>query len=119
MNTTTTKTTWKKLRSGDWGIVGPAADIVEGQTVTVTKKSGEAKTVTVGRVIWSNDTTAIATVTRTTRSATIKHMSAAPHSSIGGRRGRSCRLCGCTEPTCGGKGICHGPSFDPCFDCRA
>lgn len=46
--------TFTKLQSGDWGITvnGKAA---VGQTVTVQKKSGETKTVTVSKVVWSGN----------------------------------------------------------------
>lgn len=53
--TTSNTATFTKLRDGDWGlrIVGPHA-VEPGQTVTVTKKSGETSTERVGEVIWSD-----------------------------------------------------------------
>lgn len=59
MTTTTAATsntaTFTKLRDGSWGlrIVGPHA-VEPGQSVTVTKKSGETSTERVGEVIWSD-----------------------------------------------------------------
>lgn len=46
---------YTKLRDGNWGvrIVGPAPQ--QGATVTVTKKSGETKTETIGRLLWEGD----------------------------------------------------------------
>ncbi len=64
--TATTKITWTKLRNGSWGIKG--FDLTEGEQVTVTKKSGETKTATVGKVIWTGtDGMSIATRMRTLR----------------------------------------------------
>jgi len=42
---------WKKLNSGDWGLVGPAELMKEGQAVTVTKASGETSEETVGQIV--------------------------------------------------------------------
>ena len=44
------KTTYSKLRDGSWGVRG--IDLKEGQSVTVTKRSGETKTETVGKIVW-------------------------------------------------------------------
>jgi hypothetical protein len=49
--TTATKITWTKLKDETWGLRG--ADLKEGATVTVVKKSGETQTVTVGKVLWT------------------------------------------------------------------
>jgi len=46
-------TTFAKLKNGNWGLRG--TDLVEGQTVTVTKASGQRLTLTVGRVIWRGE----------------------------------------------------------------
>lgn len=37
--------------NGEWGVAGPADVIVEGAEVTVTKRSGDTSTVTVGRIV--------------------------------------------------------------------
>ena len=44
--------TYTKLRSGEWGIrlIGRAT---EGQMVSVAKKSGETKSETIARVVWT------------------------------------------------------------------
>lgn len=45
--------TYTKLRSGSWGIRS-TSKIEAGQSVTVTKKSGETKLETIDRVIWTD-----------------------------------------------------------------
>jgi hypothetical protein len=55
-------TTWTKLNDGSWGIRGDANTIRQGATVTVTKKSGESKTVQVAHVLWTGNGVAIAKV---------------------------------------------------------
>jgi hypothetical protein len=47
-------TTYTKLRDGSWGvrIEGPAP--AAGQTVVVTKKSGESKAEKIGKVLWTS-----------------------------------------------------------------
>jgi len=57
---TTTTTTWTKLHNGSWGIKGSTSTLIEGDDVVVTKRSGETKTVTVGRIVWTDGTIAIA-----------------------------------------------------------
>ena len=66
MTTTTTITaSFKKLRSGEWGITAkgnlPAAGLA-GQYLRVEKKSGELNTVYVTRVLWTDGATAICTI---------------------------------------------------------
>ena len=56
--------TWKRLRSGAWGIAGPAASITLNAVVTVTKRNGTTKEVRVARILWSGDGKTIATVGR-------------------------------------------------------
>lgn len=53
--------TYTKLRDGSWGvrIDGPA---VAGQTVTVTKKSGESKAETVAAVVWSGNGVSVCSI---------------------------------------------------------
>jgi hypothetical protein len=57
-------TTYTKLRDGSWGIRTTEA-VTAGQTVTVTKKGGETKQETVGRVLWTGDGITLATVVET------------------------------------------------------
>jgi hypothetical protein len=45
--------TFAKLNSGDWGLRGPATQLISGATVTVAKKSGETKQLVVGRILYS------------------------------------------------------------------
>jgi hypothetical protein len=42
--------TWRKNRNGEWVVFGPASEVLEGGTVTVTKKSGETSSVRIERV---------------------------------------------------------------------
>ena len=44
--------TYSKLRDGSWGMRGPKELLIEGQKVSVTKKSGEKKEETVGKILW-------------------------------------------------------------------
>jgi hypothetical protein len=79
-------TTYTKLRSGDWGIRSTET-LSAGMTVQVTKKSGESKTETVDRVIWTGNGVTLASIAR----------SAAPASQGSRRRhgGRyECEECG-------------------------
>lgn len=47
------KVTYKKLQSGEWGIVGP--NLTRGAVVTVHTKSGDTDSQIVDRVIWASD----------------------------------------------------------------
>lgn len=53
--------TWKRLRNGAWGLSGPSALLQPGARVTVVKRNGDEQTVTVGRVLWSDNNKALAT----------------------------------------------------------
>lgn len=46
--------TYAKLKNGNWGVRSTEA-IREGQTITVRKKSGDTKSETVDRIVWSGD----------------------------------------------------------------
>jgi len=85
MTTTTTITaSFKKLRSGEWGITAkgnlPAAGLA-GQYLRVEKKSGETNTVYVDRVLWTDGATAICTIATMPRTSEQK---ASPAPSGGG-----------------------------------
>lgn len=83
---TSTKVTYKKLRNGDWGIVGPENMIAQGAVVDVHKASGEVKTEVVGRVIWTGNGVSIASIVKQSRSYS---------RGDGGPRGdRPCYMCG-------------------------
>jgi hypothetical protein len=64
MTTTTTTTSYTKLRNGDWGLRAPEATR-DGEILNVTKKSGERKTETVGTVIWRGNGVALCTIAST------------------------------------------------------
>jgi hypothetical protein len=59
--------TYSKLRDGSWGVrvAGPAK---AGAAVTVTKKSGETKTETIGRVLWTDGKVSLCTIVSSTAS---------------------------------------------------
>ena len=48
---------YSKLRTGNWGIRS-TTKVLEGQIVTVTKKSGEVKCETVQKIVWTDGATA-------------------------------------------------------------
>lgn len=52
---------FKRLRNGTWGISGPAALLVDGAIVVVSRRDGSTTTVVVGRMLWSGDGKAICT----------------------------------------------------------
>lgn len=54
--------TYTKLRSGEWGIRGPASILRDGAEVTVAKKSGERKVERVAKVVWQGDGIALAAI---------------------------------------------------------
>lgn len=56
--------TFKRLRNGAWGITGPAALLVEGTDVAVTKRDGDTTVTTVSRVLWSGEGRSIASIKR-------------------------------------------------------
>lgn len=41
---------FKKLRDGDWGLIGPADQLHAGETVSVTTKAGATKSVRISHV---------------------------------------------------------------------
>ena len=47
--------TWKRLRNGGWGVLGPAGLLVTGSEVVVTKRSGETQRKRVRRVLWTGE----------------------------------------------------------------
>lgn len=47
--------TYTKLKSGDWGVRVEGAKVTAGQVVSVRKKSGEVKSETIAKVVWSGN----------------------------------------------------------------
>lgn len=90
--------TWRRLGVGGWGACGTG--MVQGGPVTIIAKGGRQTMATVGRILWTDGHTSIATVVR----------DQAPRARTTARHG--CRDCGhdrdaCTDldcacPTCGG-----------------
>jgi hypothetical protein len=101
MSTATNRITFTKLRDGSWGLRG--LGLVAGTTVTVTKRSGQTKRETVGRVMWTGDDglsiASIASARRASRS----------YGSYDDE------YCGYPCPVTGRK---CGPAHGPCHDCE-
>ena len=98
-------TTYTKLQNGDWGLRG--AGIVSGQIVTVTKKSGESKSETVGRILWQGDDVVLATIARNGNGGRPRYASHADYIDrhvcrACGHTGDECADMDCTCRTCGG-----------------
>jgi hypothetical protein len=55
-------TTFTKLRSGQWGLRGSQSALQPGATIGVAKRDGSTKECVVGRVIWTKDGIALATI---------------------------------------------------------
>ncbi len=47
--------TWTRMTDGQWGIIGPADVIGRNAQIEVTRKSGEKKTVGIGRIVWTGE----------------------------------------------------------------
>ena len=79
--------TYTKLKNQSWGlrVVGP---VKAGDTLTVTKQSGETKTETVEAVLWTGDNVALCSIAKTAHSAPTR--SAPARSSYGGYRRKAC-----------------------------
>jgi hypothetical protein len=58
--------TYAKLKDGSWGIRADGTALTVGQIVTVTKKSGETKSETVARVLWTGDGITLAAIVPST-----------------------------------------------------
>ncbi len=81
--------TYTKLKDGSWGIRSTSA-VQAGDQVTVTKKSGESKTETVGRVLWTGNGVWLCTVQQTSNGR------ASGGRRYGGGETKRCWECGCT-----------------------
>lgn len=99
--------TYAKLKSGEWGVRGPAAELREGYNVTVTKKDGSHKQETVQKILWTGGGVAV---------AAIKQLVTERQADAGHGRGRTVRsdCCGYPCPVTGRK--CT--PGDPCHDCQ-
>lgn len=95
-------TTYTKLRDGSWGLrVNSGQTVKSGQSVTVTKKSGETKAETVGKVLWTGNGVTLATIAQSNSNSNYS-----PRSSRGTWSG--CR-CGSIEDQ---------PRASDCASCR-
>lgn len=100
----------KKLKSGDWGALVKSGSVKAGDAVEITTKAGKSWKAFVTHVFWTGDGVAICATDSCGNGPALKKK--APKKSK-----VTCKYCGCDDPTCGGKGVCQGPAFDPCFDC--
>jgi hypothetical protein len=82
---------WMKMRDGSWGVRVPGG-ATAGQSVTVTKKSGESSTVIVGKVVWSGNGVALCAVKGEERSQPSRS------SGNGYAPGKRCYCAECGEP---------------------
>lgn len=105
--------TYAKLKDGSWGLKG--SNLVEGASVTVTKKSGETKSERVGKVLFRGaDGTCFARIEGASRGGSSRPSS--------GRRfgGGRCRGCGGAVVNAphhrAMEGYCGSCAFDE-FDC--
>lgn len=95
--------TYTKLQSGEWGI-RVTGTVSPGVTVPVSKKSGETKTETVGKVVWSGNGVSLCTIAGATAA---KKPSYTPTASRPGKTYRKSVQAG------GGRGYCG----DDCYGC--
>jgi hypothetical protein len=80
--------TYTKLRDGSWGLRVTGGAPEPGAAVTVRKQSGETKTETVGRILFSGNGVVLATIAGGNKTAT----TATPRAGKPG--GRVCADCG-------------------------
>jgi hypothetical protein len=105
-------TTYSKLKSGDWGVRGPVAEVRDGAVVKVAKRDGAVKTETIDRVIWTDGTVALAAIVRAVAAP-------APVRASGtGRRRGGCHTDGncssCCSPKLGGGCPCADGGWFRC-----
>lgn len=62
-----TTATYTKLKTGNWGIRVNSESVRDGQTVNVTKKSGESKIETISKVLWRGNGVALCAIGETSR----------------------------------------------------
>ena len=98
--------TFAKLNTGDWGLRGPASQLISGATVTVAKKSGETKQLVVGQILYSRDGQAMATI-----GSSSSHAYGYDHGHSHVRHSRN--GCSCTCENCNGRCQC-----DSTCNCR-
>ena len=66
--------TWQKLKDGSWG-VRVAGSAKAGESVRVTKKSGESQEVVISRVVWSGDGVTLCSVGQASSTGTSRSTS--------------------------------------------
>lgn len=62
------KATYAKLRDGSWGVRVTGGVPAAGTALTVRKKSGETKSETIARVLWTGDGVALCAIEPSSRS---------------------------------------------------
>jgi hypothetical protein len=94
--------TYTKLQSGEWGI-RVTGSVTPGAKVVVTKKSGETKEETVGKVVWAGNGISLCTITASAPARPSYQPQA-------GRPGKTYRK---SAQAGGGRGHCG----DDCYGC--
>lgn len=98
MMATATEIGFTRLRSGEWGIKGPANRIRVGSSVYAEQRSGKRTVVKVTRIIWTGADTAIAAIeqdakTRTTGRRVSASRAECIECGAPGPAGEACKEC--------------------------
>jgi hypothetical protein len=91
--------TYTKLKSGEWGIRAEGA-LKAGMTVVVSKKSGESRRETIGKVVFSGNGVSLATIDRRSGTDAYGNRVSNGESYAAGvlaPHGRRCPICGSRE----------------------
>jgi hypothetical protein len=106
MTTNATKASYTKLQDGSWGIRVPESlRATAGDVVTVTKASGETKTETVSRVLWTGQGISLCSIQQSAASAA--RASGSSRRSSGSRVGSCGCDCGSCYPRCQCESHCN------------
>jgi hypothetical protein len=95
--------TYTKLKSGDWGVRIEGGTVKQGDTITVTKKSGERKQETIAKVVWTGNGITLAAIGQSQPSRT--HDNRTERESSGQYCGYPCPVTG--RKCCSANGPCH------------
>ena len=114
-------TTYSKLRSGNWG-VRTTEPVEVGQTVIVTKKSGERKQEKISAIVWKGEDATLCAI-EAAAPATYPANDSDPFTNIRNPRPKRRARCDCSDPGCECQtGRCHCAAHCNCrggnvYDC--